>query len=149
MTLIPLLLTLAHAAPTLGIQGTLTDAGGQPVEGSRAPRFRVWSAGTGGTALHDEQVTVSFVGGAFATHLGLAVPLEASDYTGTDLWFSVHVTGLDESARVPLGSAPRALFAEQSGNAATATYYCAADRTNGPAISGNTCRYRRKWYWIR
>jgi hypothetical protein len=75
MTFVPLLLTLAHAAPTLGIQGHLLDAGGHPVEGARAARFRVWSASTGGAALHDEQVTVSFVGGAFATHLGLLVPL--------------------------------------------------------------------------
>jgi hypothetical protein len=78
----PLFLTLAAWAATgpLPVHGTLTDADGATLEGSRSVTFSLFTDASDTTADHDVTRTVEFVGGGFSADIG-AFDLD---------WFATH-----------------------------------------------------------
>lgn len=112
-------LSLAVAAPLLPVQGTLSDAMGAPLNGSSLVVFRIHTAETSGTLVHQETLAVSFADGAFSAALGSVTPLNTAQIGDGGLWLSVEPSGSPASARVPVGWAARAIYAERAGDAAT------------------------------
>lgn len=109
--MLTLLLTHALAAP-IPIQGSLYDATGAPAQGSIAATLHIYDTPTG-AALHDVPTTLDAHAGAFSTSIDgdlLAPSLRAGD----DLWIGV-TWGGQTAARVPVGAAPRALWADAAG----------------------------------
>jgi len=73
---------------TLNYQGTLTDAAGQPVNGSKSIKFALYTVASGGTPFWAETHTnIALVGGKFSVTFGAplsgtATPLVSSDFSG-------------------------------------------------------------------
>ena len=66
---------LAGAAP-LSIQGQLSDADGEPIEGSLSVDFALYGQPTGGAPVWEETQAVDFEGGGFTVELGANIPLD-------------------------------------------------------------------------
>lgn len=98
---------LALAAQVqIPVSGSLTSPAGHPLEGTQNLTFRLWGDASGGTATHTASHAATLTGGMF--QVGLAV--EHDRFADDTLWLSVEVGGV-ESPRVPLGAAPRAVYA--------------------------------------
>jgi len=95
--------SLANAAvpQTMNYQGYLTDASGQPVDGTLASMtFALYTAGTGSTALWTEtQINVNVAKGTFTVELGALSPLDSSKLPQADLWLGITINA--ESEMVP------------------------------------------------
>ena len=106
--------TSASAAPpsTLGYQGRLATAGGQPITANLSITFRIYDVASGGSALWTEtQPSVPVDGGNLAVELGKLTPLPRSIF-GKQLYLGVQVAGDSEMLpRPPLTAAPFALRA--------------------------------------
>jgi hypothetical protein len=61
---------LADVPPLLPIQGYLTDKQGAPVDGSKSVAFRLYTAPTAGTPMHEETIQTVVVDGYFTAYLG-------------------------------------------------------------------------------
>src|SRR5262245_2079415 len=109
------LLGLAMAIPfgTIPVQGDLSDAAGHPLVGPRTVRVSLWSAASGGSPTWADDVVVDFQEGAFTLVLGLDGDLDLAVFE-QPRWLSITLTGDTESHRVPVGTAPRAAFAENA-----------------------------------
>ena len=107
----PAVVRAQDAAPvTMTYQGTLTDAGGVPVDGSRALIFRLFDARDGGAAVWTEtHPDVSIAEGDFSVVLGETTALPTDLDPTVTLWLSVQV-GDDQalSPRMRVGGALRA-----------------------------------------
>jgi hypothetical protein len=69
------------------IQGRLTDAGGNPLDGSHSVTFRLYDISTGGTALCESTRTVTVEQGLFSTYMqGTGCPID-----GRQLYLGVQV----------------------------------------------------------
>lgn len=130
---LPLSLTLllplaAHAAPIqLAWQGRLLDAAGAPIHGPQPVVIRLWSAASGGTALHVEDLgTVPVADGYLAATLGAAGDLDASDLSAGAAWVEVTVDGTALLPRQRLADVP---FAAGGGAALGAS----------PRTAGRSC----------
>jgi hypothetical protein len=114
---------LADAPPFMPVQGFVTDAGGTPLSGSHAIRFRLYAVGTGGAALFDEaQASVSVDEGLFSVELGHNSALDLSLFEAHDtLFLGLTIDDdVDELApRISLGTVPWAAFANKAGDART------------------------------
>jgi hypothetical protein len=106
------------AAPALiPLQGVLTDASSVPINTTVSVVFALYDVETSGTALWTETQNVSVQNGLFVAYLGQVQALALSLFRdhGT-LWLGVTVGVDSEMARVKLGSAPYAGYAEYCGN---------------------------------
>ena len=96
-------------------QGYLTDADGNPVDGSADFRFGIYDAEAGGTALWEEtHEDVSLNGGYFTIILGTTTPLTTDIFTGGERWLQVSVDtggGYTDMPRQRVTAAPYALYA--------------------------------------
>lgn len=132
-------MVLAMANPVVPVQGTLADAAGVPVNGSTVVRFNLWTTATGGTEAWTEETTLQLNNGVFTHALGNTTALDLSDWqVDDDLWLSV-AWGGNETARVPLGYAARALHANNAarlGGKAPADYTYTAG--NGLDLAATT-----------
>jgi hypothetical protein len=83
---------LASAAPTLTHSGRLTDAQGHAIEGAHTVEVALWTAGTGGTLLHQEAFPLSLQGGFYSVVLGANSGnlIGATELDG-DVWVEVTV----------------------------------------------------------
>lgn len=96
---------------TIALQGQLTDATGQPLDGSFAVTFRLYNVVTGGTSLWNETQTVTVEDGLFSTSLGSVNPLTVS--FDVPYWLELEVDGELLSPRQPLASGPYSFRAQQ------------------------------------
>jgi hypothetical protein len=118
---------LATANPHLPVQGSLVDAGGAPIDGSRAVTFSLYADDQTASPLWFEPATVAFIDGSFNAHLGATTAIPAAILDDEDLWLGVTVTGVGEAGRVRVGYAPRAVWAAAAGDAQTLDGHPATD----------------------
>ena len=115
----PRLETVA-TTPALNYQGRLLDpVNGQPkADGAYAFTFRIYNTATGGAPVWTETKSVSVNKGLFSTLLGDTTPLDATIFTGQDLYLGVTIgTDPEAAPRQRLAHVAYALYAEKAGNA--------------------------------
>ena len=100
---------------TISYQGTLSNAGGQPVNGATPMTFKLYTAPSGGTALWTEARaganSVPINNGLFNVLLGSVTPIDVN-LLSQDLWLGISVNSDAEmSPREKLGSVPFAAMA--------------------------------------
>jgi hypothetical protein len=101
------------------LQGYVTGSDGAPISGAQTVTVRLFSDADGTQERHEEQQSVLFTEGTFATNLGVASPLTAAFFeTWSDLWVSVQVGDGAPSAPVALARAPYAAVADRARDAA-------------------------------
>ena len=107
----------AEAPPYIPVQGVLTNADGNPVDGDTGIQFAVYAVETGGTAVWIETQTVLVDGGFFTAYLGDAEAIDLTAFRdNSDLWLGIKVGSDSEMPRVYLGSVPYAGYAEYCGS---------------------------------
>ena len=88
------------------IQGRLTDADGNPLDGDHSIRASLYNADTGGTALCEDTDTVTVENGLFNMNMNWCT---ASDIDGKSLWLGIAVDGDSEmEPRQPIYPVPYA-----------------------------------------
>jgi hypothetical protein len=133
LTPLALLAVCASAATVhLPVTGTLTDAGGAPLEGASSVTFKLYSGGTGGSPWHEEELVLLFTGGAFSAALSIDDALALAQPTS---WLSVSRAGA-ESPRVQVGSVLYALRASRADSAAEAEHAGDADHADAADVAG-------------
>ena len=89
------LVNLARAVPLqLTQQGRLLDPSGAAIEGNEQLTFRLYDSPTGGNVVWEEQLSVAFNNGYYATILGsdeLNNPLDASSLSLYPLFLELQV----------------------------------------------------------
>ncbi len=140
---------VASAQPpgTYPVQGYLTDADGNPVDGSRQIRIRLYSDADGTALVHEETQSVDVKQGRFTVLLGTTAPLDPSLFAASDqpLWMGVTV-GDDPEMRplLPLGTVPYAAvcgeaqtLGGETGEQLLARAAAASLPRTGGAVTGN------------
>ncbi len=117
---------IALAVPThVAHQGRLSDAAGQPLDGPHSVRFALFVDGSGGSALWEETINVTFDDGYFSVNLGSSTPLDGAVFDGATRWLELEVVGAGAPLpRIVLGAVPyatRAAASDYAENAASAT----------------------------
>jgi len=103
----------ADAPAFLPIQGTLTDASGNPVEGPVDLRLEIFGSETGGTALWWETQTVDAVDGMVSAYAGSAVPLALELFRDNGVLYLQITVGTSAALpRMQLATTPYAAFAQ-------------------------------------
>ncbi len=103
----------AVVPPLIPMQGVLTDADGQALDGSHDLSFTIYESPTAASSLWTEtQTDVSVDQGFFSVYLGdeTTLPIDVLVSAG-ELWLSMTV-GAEELSRVQLASVPYALEAQ-------------------------------------
>jgi len=123
----------AAAVPNLmPYQGRLTDAAGNPINGSQTIEFSIYDAAEAGSLLHTQTEDVTVQNGLFNVNLG---PLPGSLFTGQNLYLGIRVGGDAEmTPRQLLGSVPYAFRVGISPITITELTYRGAD--SAPVNSG-------------
>lgn len=108
---------LATAAPpVVNHQGFLTDASGQPLNGTAALAFGVFAVASGGSALWTEShPSVPVVDGVYSVELGSIAPFPSTLWDGSDRWLEVSANGETLTPRQHVASVPYALNAPIAG----------------------------------
>ena len=117
---------LAHAAATATVmtQGRLTDASGNPLTGTYAMTFALYTTATGGTPFWQEQRTganaVPVTTGLFSVFLGSITPIDPTQLT-QPAYLGITVGSDPEmTPRELLGTVPYAVQAQTAANAQNA-----------------------------
>ncbi len=85
---------IAAGADTIGYQGRLTDAGGQPVDGQVNITFAIYDSDTATSNLWAEtQTGVTVSAGIFNVRLGEVVAISPNIFDGPDRWLGIKVWG--------------------------------------------------------
>jgi hypothetical protein len=105
-----------HGGPgVISYQGTLTEPGGQPVDGDLDMTFGLFDVSTGGTALwteaHNGANSVPVSEGLFNVLLGSLSPIPSTVWDSASLFLEVTVGGEMLAPREAVGSVPHALYA--------------------------------------
>jgi microcystin-dependent protein len=106
---------------TIGFEGFLVDEStGDPLDGTYAITFSMYSAATGGSLIWTETLdAVAVTDGLYAVELGASVPFGASAFDGAR-WVGVTVgDGIEMTPRTKISSVPFALNAESANDADT------------------------------
>jgi hypothetical protein len=92
---------------SIPIQGRLTDAGGNPISGSKSITFSLYAASTGGTAVCQDSGLVTVANGLFDMAMQHCT---AADINGQGLWLGIQVAGeaTEMAPRQPIYPAPYA-----------------------------------------
>lgn len=91
----------------MSYQGRLTDAGGNPIGGTRDMTFRLFTTDTGGTSIWEEAHSVQVTDGLFNVVLGGTTALDEANFH-QPLYLEVEVGGETLSPRQKLLAAPYA-----------------------------------------
>lgn len=135
--------SVAHAVPTwVGHQGRMLDSLGDPLVGVHELSFAIYDTASGGSPMWQESHSVSFDAGAYSVVLGSQTPISQELIAGGSLHLGIAVDGAPEmSPRIPIGSVPYAIWADQAGSAAElvpgAVIDAAEIRVNGTTVIGS------------
>lgn len=77
--------------PLINYQGMLTDASGNPINGTVSVVFRIYDVATGGTALWEETQGVSVLNGLFNVLLGSVNPIPLDLFSGSERYLGLTV----------------------------------------------------------
>ena len=128
------------AVPTfLPLQGELTDAAGESLDGPVTMSFSLYPSKTALAPVWTEMQVVDVEKGRFVVYLGTQAPLASellSDHH--DLWLSVTVENDSPMERVALGSVPFAAFAQYCGSAPDHSH--GATDLAGVVAAGQKCQ---------
>lgn len=94
----------AQAPGTLGYQGRLYTASGEPQSGVASIRFSIHSAPTGGTELWNEMHSVGLSEGFYSVFLGDSTPLSNSVFDGSERYLELSVGGVALTPRQRIAS---------------------------------------------
>ena len=84
--------TAAQAVPQkISYQGSLSDQIGQPVDGTLAMTFRLYTVPTGGSELWSETQSVQIVNGLFSVELGAQNLIPEDTFFGEEVYLGVQV----------------------------------------------------------
>lgn len=104
--------TVSAQPASMPVQGYLEAAGGVAVSATGLDvTFRLFTASTGGTLVHEEPTTTDVVDGRFVYYLGSSTALDLAPFNGQPLWLEVEVGTELMTPRTPLGTTPYAAFA--------------------------------------
>ncbi len=111
---------------TLSYQGYLTNAAGQPINGTLSITFRMYNVPSGGTALWTEEHTganaVPVSKGLFNVHLGSLSSIPPSVWSSPTLYLGIQVgSDAEMSPREVVGAVPVAKVAEKALDTALVT----------------------------
>ena len=97
-------------APMMSYQGRLTNATGQPLNGTYSFRFRLFQASTGGTAVYTETKDIAVADGLFDTSIGPSTIMAdmRPEWLAHPLWLDVTINGEVLEPRQQLLGAPYA-----------------------------------------
>ncbi len=113
---------------TMSFLGHLTDANGQPLEGSHSLYLKIYDIPAGGVDLWNEVHTgVTVEQGLIYLDLGSETALPGGLFTGDMRYLEVTVDGTSLSPRLPLQSVPYAMRAGVAQTAENLGAYPAAD----------------------
>ena len=132
MVLMVTLMTIsAWAVPQLiNYQGTLTDADGNPLDGSYVITFYIYDAASARGELWHEEQTVVVGDGIYSVQLGAVIPFPAYLFHSDDLYLEVVIhnpdTGSDEIL-TPRQRLISTAFAMKAGDAETLNGYESSD----------------------
>lgn len=117
MTLLMALPALAQDNPFYPVQGVLTTAAGDAVEGSQAVTFSLYVTDTDANAVWTETQTLTFTAGLFTAYLGDVNDLDVDLFATNDgLWLGIEIGSDGEMERVFLGASPYAGYAARAGS---------------------------------
>lgn len=111
-----MLATSALAVPvTTSFTARITDGSG-PINGNVNLNFKIFTAASGGTMQWEETHTgVTADNGLVFVNLGSIAPttngLDATVFTGGDMWLEISIDNNAQSPRLPIGSVPYAVHA--------------------------------------
>lgn len=137
--------TLSFSAQALAkdiiipLQGLLTDDKGAPIDGPVELTFKLYPDASSAETVWSETRTVEIEGGLFSTYLGQTNPL-GSELTlqHEGLYFSLTVSGDDETERVPLAHTLMAARAEHALDALTLQGKTLAELEGRPSSAQST-----------
>lgn len=130
---------LEAAAPQrINFQGRLTDAGGNPVTGSKSVTFSIWNAASAGGQLWSEARSVAVSTGVYNVALGEVVALSSAVFSAPDRWLQLQVEADPAmTPRIKLQSVAYALRAERAGGLSDASGIdVATANTGGLNVTG-------------
>jgi len=130
---------VADVPTKIGYQGQLTDDAGAPVpDGAYMMHFAIYDTSTGGTALWNEDQSVTVANGQFDALLGSVTPLSGSMFDGSQRWLGVRVEADPEmTPRQPLASVPFALRGDVADAAITASKLAPSAANENLKIGGH------------
>lgn len=107
--------TVALAVPTVfPVQGYVTDAEGEPLEGDVGAQLTLYNAADGGDAVYSVATTLDVEEGAFTYYLGSDLELETDILRANDgLFLEITIDGETLEPRIEIGSVPYAAVAGQ------------------------------------
>ncbi|MBD3290055.1 hypothetical protein GF337_14700 [candidate division KSB1 bacterium] len=91
IVLLTVFATTAEVPKLMNYQGMLTDAEGNPIDGTRSIQFSFYLTETGGEAFWTETQDVRIKDGFFSVLLGSATPLETAEYDSGTVFLEVKV----------------------------------------------------------
>jgi hypothetical protein len=110
-------LARAQAPAAVPLQGVLTDANGNVLDGDFTVTLTLYDAPVGGAAFHTEVQSVPVDQGVFTVYVGESTVLDLADFVGKQPYLGIKVGADPEmSPRLRLGSVPYAAYAEYAGN---------------------------------
>lgn len=98
LCVVPVPPALAAVPGVMPYLGRLTDASGNPLNGSQTITFSLYADTTGASALWTETRVLTVANGLFSVNLGQATPIPASVFTGVDRYLGIKV-GSDQEMR--------------------------------------------------
>lgn len=97
---------------TLNVQGVLRNVVGEVVTGNYQITFRLWTAQSGGTKIHEETATVGVIGGYFNVYLG---PFVTNYFAqNKEVWLEIQIGTDPPLPRRPITSVGYAFMAERA-----------------------------------
>ncbi|MBN1352789.1 hypothetical protein JXJ21_25595 [candidate division KSB1 bacterium] len=84
-------LSYAQIPQLINYQGTLKDAGGNPITGDKSIEFRIYNTETGGTAIWSESHLVGIFNGNFSVLLGSTTKIPFDVFDGNDKFLAMKV----------------------------------------------------------
>jgi hypothetical protein len=122
-------------APIMSYQGRITNASGQPLNGSYSFTFRLFPASSGGTAIYTETKNITINNGLFDTTIGPSTLVAnlRPEWLSQPLWLDVTINGEILTPRQQLLGAPYA-FTLMPGAVISSTFDSTVPGTSADAI---------------
>jgi hypothetical protein len=106
----------AAAVPArVPVQGYLTDANGDPIDGTTQIEVRIYDVSSGGAAWFTESHAVDVDRGELTVYLGSVQNLDLSGFAGGAAFLGITIVGEAEmTPRLTIGSVPYAAYAQET-----------------------------------